>query len=644
MKSIRKSRVLLSHHWSFFNQRQPIFSHDLIYLTSSNDNHPQVVNLPVGSCFDVEELLKQVSPNWYPELFIAKVDSFFNLVPLNVEALKCPKVLILGDTQHGLDPLNRMIEYAKSEKYDLYITDHKRHHLWYYWLAGLKNLFWLPGLFLNPPAPGFEHQPFDDYQINKHIFQGKAVFIGQVGKYHPRRKKLIEYAANYVPNFISGQLSQQDSLKAFAAADISLNISLNGDINLRNFEVIASKGFLLTDQLTDESGMDLILEAGTDYESFSNPDDMVNKLLFFLKNKSIRNRYRERSYTRYCYDYTPQRMEQRLNQLLQGVSIEKRFTIQSIKRIQYCKDIEFSRARISLYQVIQDIHRDWEFISILLDARIKFTSAADFLDLPRVKITMTNYEDIYAESLCYYLEQSGNTHRISFAKDIQDIHGFNVIVTSICEPRLLSQIPNADMIIISNDYDGLERVLQYSEFQRILSSQVNNFAGDFFVISRKHLQSCEFQSNSPNVGWKYLDIGQNRQLNDLINEFNLRDINIIIFPDWSQSEELLFQDVSRVLQELATLPHKSQIALLIDTSNISEQDANLFLSGVTMNLLMQEDLDVTEGLELSLVGNLDKMEWELLLPRIQGRIALENENQQAILQLGAQMVPLLGIR
>jgi len=62
-----------------------------------------------------------------------------------------PKILILGDTQHGVKPLERMIEYAKSEEYDFYITDHKRHHLWYYYLARIPNLYWLPGLFLNPP-------------------------------------------------------------------------------------------------------------------------------------------------------------------------------------------------------------------------------------------------------------------------------------------------------------------------------------------------------------------------------------------------------------------------------------------------------------------------------------------------------------
>lgn len=113
---------------------------------------------------------------------------------------------------------------------------------------------------------------------------------------------------------------------------------------------------------------------------------------------------------------------------------------------------------------------------------------------------------------------------------------------------------------------------------------------------------------------------------------NLRDINLIIFPDWSQPEESLGIELERVIKAIATHPDRSYITLLIDTSNISEEEANLFLSGVAMNLLMQEDLDVTEGAELSLVGHLGEMQWKSLLPHLHARIILENENQEAIAQ------------
>jgi predicted O-linked N-acetylglucosamine transferase (SPINDLY family) len=125
----------------------------------------------------------------------------------------------------------------------------------------------------------------------------------------------------------------------------------------------------------------------------------------------------------------------------------------------------------------------------------------------------------------------------------------------------------------------------------------------------------------------------------LSKDLKLRDINLIIFPDWNQSEESLNQDLSNVIKAIATHPDRIRITLVIDTTNISEADAELAISGVVMNLLMEEDLDVADGPEISLIGNLSEMHMKALLLHIQGRIVLENENQQALIQRKAINIP-----
>ena len=77
-------------------------------------------------------------------------------------------------------------------------------------------------------------------------------------------------------------MPQADSFKAFTLSNISLNISLNGDLNLRNFEILSAKSFLLTDKLSDESGLSLLLENGKDYESYSSIDELIEKLITLL--------------------------------------------------------------------------------------------------------------------------------------------------------------------------------------------------------------------------------------------------------------------------------------------------------------------------------------------------------------------------
>ncbi len=122
---------------------------------------------------------------------------------------------------------------------------------------------------------------------------------------------------------------------------------------------------------------------------------------------------------------------------------------------------------------------------------------------------------------------------------------------------------------------------------------------------------------------------------------NLQDINLIIFPDWWQPEESFGLELERVVRAIATHPDKSKMTLLVDNSNISDEDANLALSSVAMNLLMEEDLDVSDGPEISLTGQLSEIQWEALIPRFHGRIVLENENREAIAQAKVENIPSL---
>ncbi|GGA40194.1 hypothetical protein CYANOKiyG1_58410 [Okeania sp. KiyG1] len=111
--------------------------------------------------------------------------------------------------------------------------------------------------------------------------------------------------------------------------------------------------------------------------------------------------------------------------------------------------------------------------------------------------------------------------------------------------------------------------------------------------------------------------------------FSLTEINLIIFPDWLQSEERVGLELQEVIKSLVTHPEKAKMTLLIDNSNIAAEDADLILSSVVMNLLMEEDLEVDEGPEIFLVGELSQIQWSALIPQLQGRIQLENENEEA---------------
>ena len=144
---------------------------------------------------------------------------------------------------------------------------------------------------------------------------------------------------------------------------------------------------------------------------------------------------------------------------------------------------------------------------------------------------------------------------------------------------------------------------------------------------------------SAKIGSLFQELFSKYLADTLSQNFRLGDINLIIFPDWSQPEDLLCQDLASLISTLTNHPDKSHITLLIDTQNISEEEADMLLSSLTMNLLMEGDVDITEGPEISLLGKISDTQWKTLLPRINTRIALGIDNQSAIAQAKAENLP-----
>ena len=121
--------------------------------------------------------------------------------------------------------------------------------------------------------------------------------------------------------------------------------------------------------------------------------------------------------------------------------------------------------------------------------------------------------------------------------------------------------------------------------------------------------------------------------------FKLRNINLIVFPDWLQPEESLYSILEEIVRFALSHPDKSLMTLLIDANNVSEEDANIFLSSVTMNLFLEEELDITAGAEILLFSKLNKMEWETLLPCLHSGIILDNQSEEIPSEVKAVDIP-----
>ncbi len=142
---------------------------------------------------------------------------------------------------------------------------------------------------------------------------------------------------------------------------------------------------------------------------------------------------------------------------------------------------------------------------------------------------------------------------------------------------------------------------------------------------------------------KMADTASSALINATLLRLNLGEINLIVFPDWSQPEESLSVELGQVIKAVLTHPNSSQITLLIDHSNISGEEADLALSSIIMNLMMEEELEVSEEPNLALIGELSDIQWSALIPRLKGRISLTCENKDVIKKTKAENLSVIDL-
>ncbi len=138
------------------------------------------------------------------------------------------------------------------------------------------------------------------------------------------------------------------------------------------------------------------------------------------------------------------------------------------------------------------------------------------------------------------------------------------------------------------------------------------------------------RSYSAKIGELFITLFDQYAENAQNESLKLRDMNLMVFPDWNQSEDSVGYELQQVIQTLASQPNAQNTTLLIDTTNISTEDAQMLLSGIAMNIMMEEDLDITEELGISLIEDLHNIQWENLLPRINSRILMDCDNRATI--------------
>jgi hypothetical protein len=197
--------------------------------------------------------------------------------PLGLGTFNCPKVLCVGDTHHMAQPLHKMLTYAIAERFDFIVSSHNRHHLHWFAEAGFPKTAWLPGIKIRHLPRSFQNSR-----------KSQLAFIGNtVEGSHPRRNRvLMELVRSAVQMEVRGGTRDQ-SADLCADSVVSFNCSLNGDLNLRVFEILSAGGCLLTDRLSPQAGLDLILKEGKEFLGYDTAQECVDQTRYLLTHPEI---------------------------------------------------------------------------------------------------------------------------------------------------------------------------------------------------------------------------------------------------------------------------------------------------------------------------------------------------------------------
>jgi acetyltransferase-like isoleucine patch superfamily enzyme len=123
----------------------------------------------------------------------------------------------------------------------------------------------------------------------------------------------------------------------------------------------------------------------------------------------------------------------------------------------------------------------------------------------------------------------------------------------------------------------------------------------------------------------------------------LKKLNFILFPDWDQPEEILFEDLKPYFRELGRSKIGNSITVLIDISHYVSNDnytPESLISYLDMDLDLGENIQLFgSALEIYFLRSSDYISWPHLKSKLTGRLELNYSNAKIISSLQAEDLP-----
>jgi SAM-dependent methyltransferase len=333
------------------------------------------IQTPLGH-FDAADVLSVLPPEQTPEIIIVWADSGASMFASNLEKFPhCRKLLMVGDTHHQPCALQNLLIYAASNPFDAIILMF-RQHVHFFRDAGFKNVHWIQGQMTFPKVKPVTPNP-----------RKEIALLGSSGDPHPQRRRVVNMLEIGRYPLVTGFFSHADAMQLYSEVQICLNVSLNGDMNWRPFEVMGAGGFLITDRLSHFSGLDILFEEGQHYIGFETLSELKAKLDHYLDRPEECRRIAQQAQQRYLQEFSREQITTEIWDRLLHNRCRPIFDIDADERlgVSYTNSINML-PRVALYETVQEHHRRQAETRILFLADTASLYISDCADLPRAII------------------------------------------------------------------------------------------------------------------------------------------------------------------------------------------------------------------------------------------------------------------
>jgi len=170
---------------------------------------------------------------------------------------------------------------------------------------GVANPIWLPH--------AVEPQAYPKFDLLSKKYD--LCFVGHVN--NQLREDALDRMFREFPNFYYGQALFEEAARKYAESKVCFNIAMTDDVNMRNFEIMATGSLLLTSYLPDFEDLGLI--DGKHLVLYKTLDEAVEKVKYYIEHEDERTAIAQAGYEHTIKNHTIQhRVNVILNEFLKS--------------------------------------------------------------------------------------------------------------------------------------------------------------------------------------------------------------------------------------------------------------------------------------------------------------------------------------